>query len=250
MSIWGKILGGAAGAMIGGPFGALLGAVAGHVVYDKGAGAGQRREARAPEKEIAFTIAVIALGAKLAKADGVVTKDEIAAFREAFRVPADEMNNVGRVFDMARKRAEGFEPYAKQIAGMFRSNPAVLEELLWCLFHIAKADGKVTGDEQQYLRHVAQIFGISDANFNRIHAEMVGPEEGDPYQALGITADIGDDELKKVYRRLVRENHPDMLVAQGMPEEFVAMANEKLAVINAAYDKIEQARGNKPQRLN
>ncbi len=238
MSIWGKIIGGAAGFAIGGPLGALLGGVAGHV-YDRRPSSAETR----PEKQIAFTIAVIALGAKLAKADGVVTEDEIAAFREVFQVPPDQVKNVARVFNLARRHAEGYEPYARQVAGMFADNPAVLGELLACLFHIAKADGKIAEAELTYLQGVARIFGISDAEFRRIQAEESGLTGGDPYSVIGVPPDIGDQELKAAHRRLVRENHPDSLIAQGMPEEFVAIANEKLAVINAAYDRIKNERG-------
>jgi DnaJ like chaperone protein len=129
MSVWGKILGGAAGFAIGGPIGAILGGVAGHAV-DK-----MRDSTReAPEddatRRVAFTIGVIVLGAKMAKADGVVTKDEIGAFKEVFHIPQEEMQNVGRLFNQARRDAGGFEPYAKQIGRLFRHNPAVLEELI------------------------------------------------------------------------------------------------------------------------
>ncbi len=238
MSIWGKIIGGAAGFAVGGPLGALLGGVAGHV-YDKRPASADSR----PEKQAAFTIAVVALGAKLAKADGVVTKAEIAAFREVFQVPPDDIKGVARFFDLARRHAEGYEPYARQVAGMFADNPAVLEELLGCLFHIAKADGQVTEAEVTYIQSVARIFGFSDNEFRRIHAEEAGLSASDPYSVIGVRPDIDDEDLKAAHRRLVRENHPDSLIAQGMPEEFVAVANEKLAVINAAYDRIKQERG-------
>ncbi len=241
MSVWGKIVGGATGFAIGGPIGALVGAVAGHV-YDTSRADAVLRPARQPERQVAFTIAVIALSAKLAKADGVVTRDEVAAFKRIFRIPPSEEKNVARVFDLARKHAHGYEPYARQVAGLFRGNPAVLEELLDCLFHVARADGRVTEDELAYLRNVADLFGLSATEFNRIQAENIGPDKADPYQILGVADDASDDELRTAYRRLVRENHPDKLIAEGMPEEFISVANDKLAAINAAYDKVEKAR--------
>jgi DnaJ like chaperone protein len=238
MSIWGKVLGGAAGFAIGGPLGALLGGVAGHIIDTKRAEAAAGAGGGDPTKQVGFTIAVIALGAKLAKADGVVTPDEIRAFRRVFRVAPEETQNVARVFNLARKSTAGYEPYAKQIAGMFRDNPAVLEELLNCLFVIAKADGTVSDAELDYLANVAAIFGFSEADFARIRAENMGPDASDPYTVLGVPHDADDDAVKSAYRKLVRENHPDTLIAQGMPEEFVEVANDKLANINAAYDKI------------
>jgi DnaJ like chaperone protein len=238
MSVWGKILGGAAGFAIGGPLGALIGAVAGHAVDKMRTG-----EAGDGTKEIAFTIGVIVLGAKMAKADGRVTRDEVAAFKEVFQVPPEELKNVGRLFNQARKDADGFEPYARQIGRMFHGNPAVLEELLFGLFHIARADGKVTAGELSYLEQVAGIFGFDAADWDRIRAGNLGPDASDPFQVLGLSREADDAEVKTTYRKLVRENHPDRLVAQGMPPEFVQLANEKLATINAAYDRIRELRG-------
>lgn len=238
MSIWGKILGGAAGFALGGPLGALIGAVAGHAVDSM-----RRTKDGDQTKSIAFTIAVIALGAKLAKADGVVTRDEVAAFKRVFRIPPEEVQNVSRVFDQARKDASGFEPYAQQVARMFRDNPAVLEELLYCLAYVARADGHVHPHEHEFLTKVAEIFGLDRAAFERITALQAGAGDADPYGVLGVTRDMTDDQLKSAYRKLVRENHPDALTAQGMPEEFVQVANERLAEINAAWDRIQAERG-------
>ncbi len=238
MSIWGKILGGAAGFALGGPIGALLGGFAGHAVDT------MRRTAEPDAtKQIAFTIAVIALGAKMAKADGVVTRDEIAAFREVFHVPPHEMKSVSRVFDMARREAGGYEPYAHQVARMFKGNPAVLEDLLDGLFHIAKADNVFHPAEQEYLERVARIFGFSEAEFARIREAHVGPDTADPYTILGVPHDASDQDVKTAYHKLVREHHPDVLVAQGLPEEFVELANDKLAAINDAYERVTKARG-------
>lgn len=243
MSIWGKVLGGAAGFALGGPLGALLGGVAGHIYDSRRSGGAAEIGGADPTKQVGFTIAVIALGAKLAKADGVVTPDEIRAFRRVFKVAPEETQNVAKVFNMARKSAAGYEPYAKQVAGMFQDSPAVLEELLDCLFHIAKADGEVSDAEVEYLRNVAAIFGFTEADFARIREENMGPDAADPYTVLGVAHDADDDAIKSAYRKLVRENHPDTLIAQGMPEEFVEVANDKLASINAAYDKISAQRG-------
>ena len=241
MSVWGKILGGAAGFALGGPLGALLGGLAGHVV-DKFSASAQGEDADDATKNIAFTIGVIVLGAKMAKADGVVTRDEIGAFKEVFRIPPDEMKNVGRLFNQARRDAHGFEPYARQIGRMFKNNPVVLEELLDGLFHIARADGQVTEDEIDYLEQLAGIFGLETARWERVRAANLGAGDADPYGILGVARNAGDEEVKSAHRRLVLENHPDKLVAQGMPQEFIDLANEKLAKINAAYDQIRKQR--------
>lgn len=242
MSVWGKILGGAAGFAVGGPLGALIGAVAGHAVDKMRTPAREGSDSDAT-KQIAFTIGVIVLGAKMAKADGKVTRDEITAFKQVFRIPPEETKNVGRLFNQARKDAGGFEPYAKQLGRMFQHNPAVLEELLDGLFHIAHADGQVTPDEVSYLEQIAVIFGFNTAQWDRIHASNMGPNDSDPFEILGVSRDDSDGDIKAAYRNLVRENHPDRLMAQGMPAEFVQLANEKLAKINAAYDTICELRG-------
>ncbi len=240
--IWGKIIGGAAGFAVGGPLGALVGAVAGHAVDRLRAGPADET---GPDqaRETAFTIAVIALSAKMAKADGHVTRDEVEVFKRIFQVPADEMKNVGRVFDLARRSASGFEPYARQIARMFHSNPAVLEELLDALFMIARADQVMHPAEVSFLREISRIFGFDDAAFERIRAGHAGAGAADPHAVLGVPHDAGDDEVRAAWRALIRENHPDMLIAQGMPEDFIAVATEKMAAINAAWDQIREQRG-------
>ena len=242
MNIWGKLVGGAAGFAVGGPIGALLGAVAGHAVdrmADPETNDGETvLDERAATRQIAFTIGIIALGAKMAKADGVVSRSEIVAFRQVFRIPPEEEQNVGRIFDQARRDARGFEPYARQIAQLFPRKSRVLEELIDGLFHIAKADGKVSDDEINYLREVSRIFGFDDADFARIRESHLGPDLADPYGVLGVTRAMDNGAIKAAYRKLVRDTHPDRLMAKGLPPEFVEMATQRLANINAAYDRI------------
>lgn len=241
MSIWGKILGGAAGLALGGPLGALIGAVAGHAV-DKLREAPADEQAGDATKQIAFTIGVIVLGAKMAKADGVVTQDEISAFREVFHVAPEDMRNVARVFNMAKQDVAGYEAYAIQLKDLFQDDPAVLEDVLDGLFHIAKADGIVHEAEAGYLESVAMYFGFSEADYGRIRARHV-EDKSDPYVVLGVDRSMSTDTIKAQYRKLVAENHPDRLMARGVPEEFIAIATEKVAAINAAYDQIEKERG-------
>lgn len=244
MSIWGTVLGSAAGFALGGPIGALLGAVAGHVVdrniLDVRADAAADPEALT--RRIAFTIGTIVLGAKLAKADGTVTRHEVTAFREVFHIPPDEMKNVAWLYDRARKDATGFEPYARQIAKLLERHPTVLEDLLDGLFHIAHADGAIHEAEIAYLGDVARIFGFSDEEFLRIRASNGAADTDDPHMVLGLTASATGEEVKAAHRRLVRELHPDRLVAEGLPQEFIDIANDKLAAINAAYDRIRRER--------
>ena len=242
MSIWGKVIGGVAGFALGGPLGALLGAVAGHAL-DKAHGGSGVKPSGEEQRQVAFTLAVIALGAKMAKADGHVTRDEVDAFKELFHIPPSELNNVAKIFDRAKTSTAGFEQYAQQAANLFPHEPAVLEELLGGLFHIAKADGVIHPAEMDYLKRVSDIFGFDHHTFERITASHQAPGAANPYEVLGLTQDASDAEIKSAYRKLIHENHPDKLMAQGLPQEFIDLANEKMAAINAAYDTIKKQRG-------
>lgn len=240
MSIWGKLGGAAAGFLLGGgPIGALAGAVAGHVLFDRAERPGTDEN---EQPGIVFTIAIIALGAKMAKADGAVTSDEIDAFGRIFRVPPSEEANVRRIFKLAQQDTAGYEIYAGQIARIFRGRPAMLEDVLDGLFEIAKADGRLHPAELQFLERVADIFGFAPHEFRRIRASHLGPDQADPYTVLGVDHGASEEEIKRTYRLLVRENHPDSLMARGVPEEFLRLANHKLAAINAAYAKIMRER--------
>jgi DnaJ like chaperone protein len=239
MSIWGIIIGGTAGFALSGPIGGLLGAVAGHAVESKLGPSGPDPQAT---KRIAFTVAVIALSAKMAKADGVVTRNEITAFRARVHIPLAEVKQVGRFWDLARQTPDGFEDYANQVARLFAPRAPVLEQLLDLLFHIAQSDGDITTPELSYLAKVADIFGFDQADFDRLLAlhQSNGPS---PYDVLGVQQDIDNQTLRNHWKLLVRTHHPDTLTADGMPEEFIAAANDRLAKINAAYDVIARQRG-------
>ena len=202
---------------------------------------GQPRE-RDPQSSVAFTIGMIALGAKMAKADGVVTRNEVDAFKQVFHVRPEEMHNVARVFNLAKQEVAGYEAYAGQMARLFGGRPDVLEDVMDGLFHIAKADGIVHDMELAYLESVAAIFGL-EHRFRCIRARHLKLTDDDPYIVLGIEPCAEDDEVKQHYRRLVRDNHPDKHIAAGVPEEMIAIATEKLAAINSAYDTVARERG-------
>lgn len=251
MGIWGKFIGGMTGLAFGGPLGALIGAAAGHAVdrmRDEPGGddappiPGHGDFGRAT-RETVFSVAVIVLGAKMAKADGSVSRPEIDAFKQVFRVPPGEVRNVARIFDAAKRDADGYEPYARQVAMLFRREPALLEELLAGLFHIARADGPLNAPELRFLNRIAAIFGLDAAQFARVRDRFLPSPQADPYQVLGLTPNVSDAEIKQTYRRLIRENHPDTLIARGLPREMVPQATEKMAAINAAYDLVAKHRG-------
>ena len=243
MSFLGHIITGAHELPFGGPLGALLERVARHLpTWHTQADGGDRNGD--PRRRIAFTIAVIALGAKMARADGAVTRDEVAAFREVFQVPVGEEDHVRLVFDLARKSTAGFESYARQIGRLFAGDRAVLENLLGGLFHIALADGRVCPAEDAYLREVARHFGFNVGDYARIRAHHVGVEEQgteDPHAILGVGKDASLGVIREAYHRLVRESHPDLVIAQGLPPECIALATARVARINSAYDQLAKS---------
>jgi DnaJ like chaperone protein len=196
-------------------------------------------------RRVAFSIAMIALSAKMAKADGIVTIDEVKAFQEIFAVPDSEATNVARLYNLAKGDTAGFEAYAERMAalcGSGKPNCAMLEDILDGLFHIAKADGVVHEREVNFLRRVAEIFEIDGAHFETILARHADLGAADPYLVLGVQRGAPFEQVRSRYRKLVRENHPDRLIARGVPEEFIAIANSRVAAINAAYETIEHGR--------
>lgn len=191
---------------------------------------------------VGFTVAMIALSAKMAKADGVVTADEVLAFQELFEIPAGEERNVARLFNLAKEDVAGFEVYAKKLADLFPYDRLTLIDILDGLFYIAKADGVVHENEVAYLARVAEVFGLNEREFQRILARHTRGG-GNPYSVIGLGPEASDDELKSQYRREVQETHPDRLIGRGVPEEFVRIANDRLAALNAAWAQIRAERG-------
>jgi DnaJ like chaperone protein len=194
--------------------------------------------------DIEFTAAIVGLGAKLAKADGLVTIDEVATFSRVFKsAPGDEAA-MRRVFDIARQTVVGYESYARRIAKRYKDRPCLLEGVLDGLFQIATADGAVTDDELQYLRSVSDAFGFNPDQFRRIKASHLGAEPDDPYTILGVPHSASFEEVRAAYRRLMRENHPDTVTtAKSAPREYEPVAHEKSAAITTAYARIRTERG-------
>lgn len=194
--------------------------------------------------DVGFTAAIVGLGAKLAKADGLVTRDEVRTFARVFRAaPADEAA-IRRVFDIARQTVLGYESYARRIARRYANRPCLLEGVLDGLFQIAMSDGVITGDELDYLRSVSDAFGFTADDFRRIRAGHLGAETDDPYLVLGLAHAASFDEVRAAYRRLMREHHPDMLTgAKSAPREYEGVAHDKAAAITTAYARIRAERG-------
>lgn len=191
-----------------------------------------------PERSVAFTIAVIALGAKMAKADGLVTRDEVTAFREVFHIAPQDEAGAAKVFNLARQDAAGFEDYAQRIRNLFSEDHACFCDLMEGLFHIAMADGEFHPNEDVFLERVAEIWEMEPARFQAIKTRFVPDAEPDPYTVLGIDPGATEDEARKAWRQLVRDTHPDAMIARGLPEEAVKIAEKKMIDVNKAWETI------------
>ncbi len=257
MSYWGKVLGSVAGFAMGGPPGAIMGAALGHAA-DRGGAPGlpkwfdktrlhpARLTALFVPREQVFAMGVVALSAKLAKCDGPVNRAEVDGFKRHFRVPQDNMREVGRLFDQARDTSDGFEGYAKQLGESFADSRGVLEDVLAGLFGIARADAPVNAAELDFLAKCARGFGLDGRAWERARggtARAASGSEPDAYAILGVSKSATDEELRAAWKQLMRENHPDGLAARGVPPEFIARATEKVAGINAAWDRVKRERG-------
>jgi DnaJ like chaperone protein len=235
-SLWDRLLG-AIGDAAGGVLGRVIEAV--RTVFE---GDPETR------RQVSFSVAIIALSAKMAKADGIVTEAEVKAFQQIFDFPDEEARNVARLYNLARQDVAGYEAYATKLAGLCSpgagkaDNCPMLENVVDGLFHIAKADGLVHEQELVFLGRIAEIFRIDEAHFRRIMARHVHLEGGDPYLILGVSPEDDFPKIRKQYRLLVSEHHPDRLIARGVPTSLHAAANERMAALNAAYAAIEKER--------
>ncbi|VAW25035.1 hypothetical protein MNBD_ALPHA11-1959 [hydrothermal vent metagenome] len=195
-------------------------------------------------KEAAFTLSLVALSAKMAVADGVVSDSEVRAFRGLVQVPDEDVERIEKFFDLAQQDVAGFASYARKIKRMFGDNPDTLEHVLEGLFNIAAADGMIHEGELEYLEKVSEIFGFDVEKFQQISSRYMMVENGpDPYHALGILPDASDDQVRVAYKKLVKEYHPDRLLANGVPQELMDLGTARMAAINVAYGAIGEARG-------
>ena len=254
MSIWGRIIGGVAGFAMGGPLGAVVGAALGHAAETGGLAGMKLPQLPMPgsaallaRRDQMFSVSVVVLAAKLAKADGPVVRAEIDAFKRAFRIPPDSVRDIGRLFDQAKDSPAGYQLYADQLGAAFEDNRGMLEDVLAALFAIARADKPITVGERGFLENVWRGFGLDLAAWERasgtVPPRAAASQGEDPYAVLGVSPSLNGEELRAAWKQLVRENHPDSLAGRGVPAEFVARASDKVARINAAWDRIKRERG-------
>jgi len=237
MSIWGSLIGGVVGFSFAGPIGALIGSMVGGRISSARRSGFHR--SFAPPQQV-FAIALIILTAKLAKADGQVSKEELVAIKNKLKVPDHEIDQVGKIFNKAKEDSLGYEPYAQQIAQIYRNNLAVLDEVINILFYIAEADGKVSESEIAMIKNIAIIFGISQSQFEGIRESRKSSDKLNPYIVLGCSSNDDFATVRKKYLQLSKEHHPDILMNKGVPKEVIEESKKKMRAINSAFDQIEK----------
>tara|TARA_Y100000994_G_scaffold218651_1_gene196776 strand:- start:522 stop:1247 length:726 start_codon:yes stop_codon:yes gene_type:complete len=241
MAIWGSLIGGMIGLSLGGPFGMLLGSLIGGKISRARSSSGFKSFAQ-PQQ--IFALSLIVLSAKLSKADGQISKEELIAVKDKLKIPENEIDQVGKIFNKAKEESAGYEPYAQQIAQIYRGNINVLEEVINILFYIAEADGNVSNAELKMIEHISQIFGLTEVQFNSIKESRKSSDKLNPYVVLESHPDDTIEIIRKRYLKLSKEHHPDLLMSKGVPQEVIDESKAKMRAINSAWDKIQKLKSN------
>ena len=239
MSIWGSLIGGFVGFSFAGPIGALIGSMIGGKISSRRSSAYQQSFVN---NQKIFAISLIILTAKLAKADGHVSKEELIAIKQKLKVPDNEIDQVGKIFNKAKNDSLGYEPYAQQIAQIYQNNRQILDEVINILFYIAESDGDLADSELAIIKNIAKIFGITESQFEGIKESRKDSDKLNPYVVLGCTPNDDFATIRKKYLKLSKEHHPDILTSKGVPTELIEESKKKLRAINSAFDRIERMR--------
>ena len=241
MSIWGSLIGGMIGFSLGGPFGMLLGSLLGGKI-SRARPRGNFGAFAQPQQ--IFALSLIVLSAKLSKADGNVSREELVAVKDKLKIPENEIDQVGKIFNKAKEESTGYEPYAQQIAQIYKGNINVLEEVINILFYIAEADGEVSSSELTMIENIAKIFGLTQVQFNGIKESRKGSDKLNPYIVLESNPNDDLQSIRKKYLKLSKENHPDLLISKGVPQEVIDESKNKMRAINSAWDQIQKLKSN------
>ena len=241
MSIWGSLLGGVIGFSLGGPFGALLGSFLGGKISNISS---SNTFGNQQNSQQIFALSLIILSAKLSKADGRVSKEELIAVKEKLQIPDSEIDQIAKIFNKAKDESTGYEPYAKQISEIFKGNQNVLEEVINILFYIAEADGHVSNEEESMIANIAFVFGLSQNQYESIKESRKSSDKLNPYVVLESQPTDDLKSIRKKYIKLSKEHHPDLLISKGVPIEVINESKNKMRAINAAWDQIQKLKSN------
>ena len=241
MSIWGSLIGGMIGLSLGGPFGMLLGSILGGKISRTRAKGGF---SSIGQSQKIFALSLIVLSAKLSKADGQVSREELIAVKDKLKIPENEIDQVGKIFNQAKEESTGFEPYAQQIAQFYKGNLNVLEEVINILFYIAESDGRVSTEETKMIEKIAYIFGLNESQFNSIRETRKSSDKLNPYVVLESNPEDSLQIIRKRYLKLSKEHHPDLLLSRGVPKEVIEESKKTMRAINSAWSQIQKLKTN------
>ena len=241
MSIWGSLIGGMIGFSLGGPLGMLLGSVLGGKISRSSS---SKDFSSFAQPQQVFALSLIVLSAKLSKADGQVSREELIAVKEKLKIPDSELDQVGKIFNKAKEESSGYEPYARQIAQIYSGNINVLEEVINILFYIAEADGNVSSSELKMIEDISSVFGLNNLQFNSIRESRKTSDKLNPYIVLESSPNDDLKSIRKNYIRLSKEHHPDLLISKGVPKEVIEESKKKMRSINSAWDQIQKLKAN------
>ena len=241
MSIWGSLIGGMIGFSLGGPFGMLLGSLLGGKISRARTTSGF---SAAAQGQRVFALTLIVLSAKLSKADGQVSREELVAVKDKLKIPEHELDQVGKIFNKAKEESVGYEPYAMQIANFYKGHTNVLEEVINTLFYIAEADGNVSSSELAMIENISKIFGLTQVQFNSVRESRKGSDKLNPYIVLESNPNDDLQSIRKKYLKLSKENHPDLLISKGVPQEVIDESKNKMRAINSAWGQIQKLKSN------
>ncbi|PPR41662.1 MAG: Co-chaperone protein DjlA [Alphaproteobacteria bacterium MarineAlpha5_Bin12] len=239
MSIWGSLIGGFVGFSFAGPIGALVGSIIGGKISSSSKKSSFKHRFAPPPQQV-FAVSLIILSAKLTKADGHVSKEELVAVKNKLKIPDNEVQQVSKIFNKAKQDTLGYEPYAKQIHQIYKHDPAVLDEVINILFYIAEADGNVSNSESIMIENIAKIFKMNKSQFEGIKESRKSSDKQNPYIVLGCNSSDNLESIREKYLQLSKEHHPDILINKGVPNEVIEESKKKMRAINSAYDQIKK----------
>ena len=272
MSCLGTLIGGTIGLFLGGPLGAIAGAAFGSFISGAGTrftGEAQNRDRysewygnrmnRSQHSQMTFFVGAFSMLAKLAAVDGSVSEKERRKVEEFMdrdlNLDSATKESAFRIFDTAVNASETFYQFSNQFYREFRYQPQLLELMIDIMLRVANEDGGISGAEETLIIDAVHIFHLSDNLYARLKAKHTGGYSGfsgssystagtdAAYSVLGCSRSDSNDSLKKAYRKLVNEYHPDKIAAKGLPEEFQKAAKAKFIEIQNAWDKIKTERG-------
>ena len=239
MSFWKAGIGGMIGFTIGGPIGGILGALIGSKLSDKN----QRQPSNNQKNQAAFFTALFACFAKIAKADGRVSREEVDKvdyfIKSKFKFPPEQRGFAIEIFNHAKDDQNSFEDYALQLSSLLSSDPSSLMMFYELLFELSMADGYLDPSEEKLLLKAIEIFNL-DPDLMSINKKKFGSDVADAYAILGVDQSMSFEDIKTAYKRKRKEYHPDTLISKGLPEELLEKAKEKFIEIQSAFEEIEK----------